>query len=96
MRLDYLTHVTGPGDARTAYREATELATAAEEFGYDSCQLAQHHLGAQGALAQASGGYPVDFTPTDYLALGNMHTGAHTALRQIAQQVRPLLTTHHP
>ncbi|MYV99816.1 LLM class flavin-dependent oxidoreductase, partial [Streptomyces sp. SID3343] len=50
MRLGFLTHVTGAGDARATYRETIELAVAAEEFGYDSFWLAQHHLGAQGAL----------------------------------------------
>ncbi|MFI6580303.1 LLM class flavin-dependent oxidoreductase [Embleya sp. NPDC050493] len=51
MRLGFLTHVAGAGDARTVYRETIELAVAAEEFGYDSFWVAQHHLGAQGALS---------------------------------------------
>ncbi|MFJ8742238.1 LLM class flavin-dependent oxidoreductase [Embleya sp. NPDC127516] len=52
MRLGFLTHVAGAGDdARAVYRETIELAVAAEEFGYDSFWVAQHHLGAQGASA---------------------------------------------
>lgn len=42
MRLGYLTHVTGDDPAR-AYRETVELAVRAEELGYDSFWVAQHH-----------------------------------------------------
>ena len=44
MRLGYLTHVTG-GDAARAYRETVDLAVRAEELGYDSFWVAQHHHG---------------------------------------------------
>jgi alkanesulfonate monooxygenase SsuD/methylene tetrahydromethanopterin reductase-like flavin-dependent oxidoreductase (luciferase family) len=50
MRLGFLSHVSGAGSAPATYRETIELAVAAEEFGYDSFWVAQHHLGAQGAL----------------------------------------------
>ena len=47
MRLGYLTHVTGDDPAR-AYRETVELAVRAEELGYDSFWVAQHHDGHLG------------------------------------------------
>ncbi|MBP2369637.1 LLM class flavin-dependent oxidoreductase [Pseudonocardia parietis] len=47
MRLGYLTHVTGDDPAR-AYRETVELAVHAEELGYDSFWVAQHHDGHLG------------------------------------------------
>ncbi|MFP5022369.1 LLM class flavin-dependent oxidoreductase [Pseudonocardia phyllosphaerae] len=47
MRLGYLTHVTGDDTAR-AYRRTVELAVRAEELGYDSFWVAQHHDGHLG------------------------------------------------
>lgn len=47
MRLGYLTHVTGDDPARS-YRETVELAVQAEELGYDSFWVAQHHDGHLG------------------------------------------------
>ncbi len=47
MQLGYLTHVAG-ADPRRAYRQAIELAVAAEELGYDTFWLAQHHGGIFG------------------------------------------------
>ncbi|WP_374203697.1 LLM class flavin-dependent oxidoreductase [Pseudonocardia sp. ICBG601] len=47
MRLGYLTHVTGDDPSR-AYRETIRLAERAEELGYDSFWLAQHHDGHLG------------------------------------------------
>ncbi|MEV1295478.1 LLM class flavin-dependent oxidoreductase [Pseudonocardia sp. NPDC049635] len=47
MRLGYLTHVTGTNPAR-AYRETVDLAVHAEELGYDSFWVAQHHDGHLG------------------------------------------------
>lgn len=47
MRLGYLTHVTGDDPAR-AYRETVDLAVRAEELGYDSFWVAQHHDGHLG------------------------------------------------
>lgn len=49
MRLGYLTHVAG-GDPAGAYRRAVELAVAAEDLGFDSFWLAQHHGGIFGGL----------------------------------------------
>ncbi|MCW2719400.1 LLM class flavin-dependent oxidoreductase [Pseudonocardia sp.] len=47
MKLGYLTHVAG-ADPRRAYRQAIELAVAAEDLGFDSFWLAQHHGGVFG------------------------------------------------
>ena len=43
MRLGYFTHVAGHGRPAQVYRETIELAVAAEELGFDSFWLAQHH-----------------------------------------------------
>ncbi|GAA3223233.1 hypothetical protein GCM10017691_10040 [Pseudonocardia petroleophila] len=44
MRLGYLTHVAGPAPAQ-AYRDTVTLAVAAEELGFSSFWVAQHHDG---------------------------------------------------
>src|SRR4051794_860157 len=44
FRLGFLSHVEGTGDARRIYREALELFVAADELGFDSCWVAQHHF----------------------------------------------------
>jgi len=49
MQLGYLTHVAGDDPAR-AYRETVELAVAAEELGFGSFWVAQHHGGIFGGL----------------------------------------------
>jgi alkanesulfonate monooxygenase SsuD/methylene tetrahydromethanopterin reductase-like flavin-dependent oxidoreductase (luciferase family) len=43
MRLGYFTHVAGDGRPAEVYRETIELAVAAEELGFDSFWIAQHH-----------------------------------------------------
>ncbi|WP_214405409.1 LLM class flavin-dependent oxidoreductase [Pseudonocardia lacus] len=49
--VGYLTHVAGRGGPAQAYRETVELAVAAEELGFGSFWVAQHHAGAlQGLL----------------------------------------------
>jgi alkanesulfonate monooxygenase SsuD/methylene tetrahydromethanopterin reductase-like flavin-dependent oxidoreductase (luciferase family) len=50
LPLGYLTHVTGPGGPARAYRETVDLAVAAEEFGFSSFWVAQHHGGALDGL----------------------------------------------
>ncbi|ANY05307.1 LLM class flavin-dependent oxidoreductase [Pseudonocardia sp. HH130630-07] len=47
MRLGYLTHVTGDDPARS-FRATVDLAVRAEELGYDSFWVAQHHDGHLG------------------------------------------------
>ncbi|GAA1836512.1 hypothetical protein GCM10009836_13750 [Pseudonocardia ailaonensis] len=66
LELGYLTHVGGLASPRDAYRDTIALAVAAEEAGYSSFWVAQHHNSeAQGylpspfvllaAIAQATG-----------------------------------------
>lgn len=49
MHLGYLTHVAG-SDPRRAFRQTVELAVAAEELGFASFWVAQHHGGAFGGV----------------------------------------------
>lgn len=44
FRLGFLSHVEGAGEARHVYRDALELLVAADELGFDSGWVAQHHF----------------------------------------------------
>ncbi|MCO1656470.1 LLM class flavin-dependent oxidoreductase [Pseudonocardia humida] len=44
--VGYLSHVAGRGGPAQVYRETVELAVAAEELGFASFWVAQHHAGA--------------------------------------------------
>jgi len=46
MQLGWFTHVAGAGSPRATYRDTIALAVAAEEFGFGSFWVAQHHTGA--------------------------------------------------
>ena len=46
VQLGCFTHVSGTATARELYRDTIELAVAAEELGYGSFWVAQHHAGA--------------------------------------------------
>lgn len=46
VQLGYFTHVAGHGSPGQVYRDTITLAVAAEELGFDSFWLAQHHGGA--------------------------------------------------
>lgn len=46
MQVGYLTHVASLGGPAHAFRQTIELAVLAEELGFDSFWLAQHHGGA--------------------------------------------------
>ena len=51
VQVGYFTHVTGTVSPRAAYRDTIALAVAAEELGFRSFWVAQHHAGAfDGAL----------------------------------------------
>lgn len=53
--MDYglITHVTGDGDSRTILRETVRLAVAAEQAGFSSFWVAQHHLGSHRSHSSA-------------------------------------------
>ena len=44
MRLGFLTHLEGAGDARRIYQETLELFVAADQLGFDVGWIAQHHF----------------------------------------------------
>jgi alkanesulfonate monooxygenase SsuD/methylene tetrahydromethanopterin reductase-like flavin-dependent oxidoreductase (luciferase family) len=44
LRLGFLTHVEGAGDAPRIYRETLELFSAADQLGFDVAWVAQHHF----------------------------------------------------
>jgi alkanesulfonate monooxygenase SsuD/methylene tetrahydromethanopterin reductase-like flavin-dependent oxidoreductase (luciferase family) len=44
IRLGFLTHVNGHGDAESTYRQTLELFVAADELGFDVGWVAQHHF----------------------------------------------------
>lgn len=47
MRFGFISHVVGDGDSARVLRETIELAVVAEEAGFDSFWIAEHHFGAQ-------------------------------------------------
>ena len=55
LRLGFLTHLHGVAEPRRLYRDYVELFVAAEELGFDSCWVAQHHFDA------SAGGLPSPF-----------------------------------
>jgi alkanesulfonate monooxygenase SsuD/methylene tetrahydromethanopterin reductase-like flavin-dependent oxidoreductase (luciferase family) len=65
FRLGFLTHVQGRGDVTTTYRNAQELFVVADELGFDTGWVAQHHAPLGG------GGLP---SPWTFLA----HAAART------------------
>ena len=44
IRLGFLTHLEGAGDARRIYQETLELFVAADQLGFDVGWIAQHHF----------------------------------------------------
>jgi alkanesulfonate monooxygenase SsuD/methylene tetrahydromethanopterin reductase-like flavin-dependent oxidoreductase (luciferase family) len=46
LRLGFLTHLEGAGDAQRIYAETLELFVAADDLGFDVAWVAQHHLQA--------------------------------------------------
>jgi alkanesulfonate monooxygenase SsuD/methylene tetrahydromethanopterin reductase-like flavin-dependent oxidoreductase (luciferase family) len=55
LRLGFLTYLRGAAEPRQPYRDYVELFVAAEELGFDSCWVAQHHFDA------SAGGLPSPF-----------------------------------
>lgn len=49
MRFGFISHVVGDGDSAAALRDTVALAVHAENCGFDSFWVAQHHFGAQRA-----------------------------------------------
>jgi alkanesulfonate monooxygenase SsuD/methylene tetrahydromethanopterin reductase-like flavin-dependent oxidoreductase (luciferase family) len=50
LRLGFFTYLDGSTDATEAYRQAIELFVAADELGFDTGWVAQHHFGRHGTL----------------------------------------------
>src|SRR5947209_2888420 len=44
IRLGFLTHLEGAGDPRRIYQETLELFVAADQLGFDTGWIAQHHF----------------------------------------------------
>ncbi|ALJ18552.1 LLM class flavin-dependent oxidoreductase [Microbacterium sp. No. 7] len=83
FRLGFLTHVEGGGDLAETYRNALELFVAADELGFDSGWVAQHHFGPGEADGLAS--------PWIFLA----NAAARTRRIHIGTAVT-LIPLHHP
>jgi alkanesulfonate monooxygenase SsuD/methylene tetrahydromethanopterin reductase-like flavin-dependent oxidoreductase (luciferase family) len=59
LRLGFLTHLHGAAEPRQLYRDHVELFVAAEELGFDSGWVAQHHFDASaGGLPSRSRSWP--------------------------------------
>jgi alkanesulfonate monooxygenase SsuD/methylene tetrahydromethanopterin reductase-like flavin-dependent oxidoreductase (luciferase family) len=65
LRLGFLTHLEGVGDAKRIYAETLELLIAADELGFDVGWVAQHHFQA------LAGRLP---SPFPFLAAAAVHT----------------------
>ncbi|MEU1972164.1 LLM class flavin-dependent oxidoreductase [Microbacterium sp. NPDC019599] len=83
FRLGFLTHVEGGRDLAETYRNALELFVAADELGFDSGWVAQHHFGGGEADGLAS--------PWIFLA----NAAARTQRIHIGTAVT-LIPLHHP
>jgi alkanesulfonate monooxygenase SsuD/methylene tetrahydromethanopterin reductase-like flavin-dependent oxidoreductase (luciferase family) len=82
LRLGLLTHVQGRGDLATAYRDAQELFTVADELGFDVGWVAQHHVaGGGGGLS----------SPWPFLA----HAAARTTNLRLSTAIT-ILPLEHP
>ena len=66
IRLGFMTHNEGAGDARRIYAETLDLFTAAEELGFDAAWVAQHHF------KERAGRLP---SPFPFLAAASQRTG---------------------
>jgi alkanesulfonate monooxygenase SsuD/methylene tetrahydromethanopterin reductase-like flavin-dependent oxidoreductase (luciferase family) len=80
LRLGFLTRLHGVAEPRKLYRDYVELFAAAEELGFDSCWVAQHHFDA------SAGGLPSPFPflaavaeRTRRIRLGTRRTGGRAS-----------------
>lgn len=85
LRLGFLTHVEGGADIVESYRNAVELFTVADELGFDSGWVAQHHFSDDPA-----GGLP---SPWVFLAhaaarTSRIHLGTAVTLASIEDPLR--------
>ncbi|MCC2033718.1 LLM class flavin-dependent oxidoreductase [Microbacterium allomyrinae] len=83
FRLGFLTHVEGGADLAETYRNALELFVAADELGFDSGWVAQHHFGPGAADGLAS---PWIFLANAAARTRNIHVGTAVTL----------IPLHHP
>ncbi|MDT5026186.1 MAG: hypothetical protein QOE61_2612 [Micromonosporaceae bacterium] len=82
FRLGFLTHVQGRGDLAATYRAAQELFVVADELGFDTGWVAQHHISLGG------GGLS---SPWTFLA----HAAARTKRIRLATAIT-ILPLEHP
>ncbi|WP_300606828.1 LLM class flavin-dependent oxidoreductase [Trebonia sp.] len=90
FRLGFLSHLHGGPNPRRLYRDYVELFVAAEELGFDSVWVAQHHFDS------SSGGLPSPFPFLAAVAERTSRSGLarpwlRAALELLAAQVAPAL-----
>ncbi|MDY0910209.1 LLM class flavin-dependent oxidoreductase [Microbacterium sp. CFBP9034] len=83
FRLGFLSHVEGGSDLAESYRNALELFVAADELGFDSGWVAQHHFGPGEADGLAS---PWIFLASAAARTRRIHIGTAVTL----------IPLHHP
>ena len=87
FRLGFLTHLHGScDDPAKRYRDYVELFVAAEELGFDSVWVAQHHFDASAGVLPIATDLILQFSPAAP-PLGE----AIAALELLATQVAPAL-----
>lgn len=85
LRLGFLTHVEGGSDLRQSYANALELFVVADELGFDSGWVAQHHFGADPTSGLPS---PWIFLANAAARTKNIHLGTAVTLIPLEDPVR--------
>lgn len=85
FRLGFLTHVEGGADVAQSYRNALELFVAADELGFDSGWVAQHHFGPEQADGLAA---PWIFLSAAAARTRRIHVGTAVTLIPLTHPVQ--------